>query len=84
LRNANTALNSGGVEKVASDGRVLRYERFDQEQRFAIVLNLSDGRVEARVDSEQIVACTHMDRSSEAIASNLSLRPFEGVVVKLA
>jgi alpha-glucosidase len=83
LRNANAALNSGGVEQVASNGRVLRYERFDGEQRFAILLNLSQAREVAQVDAGQIVACTHMDRSGERVASNLSLRPFEGVVVKV-
>jgi alpha-glucosidase len=84
LRNANAALHSGGVEEVASDGRVLRYERFDREQRFAIMLNLSQTREVASVGSGEIVVSTHMDRSGEGVASNISLRPFEGVVVKLA
>jgi alpha-glucosidase len=82
LRNANAALNSGRVENVASDGRVLRYERFDQEQRFAILLNLSQTREVAAVEPGEMVVSTHMDRNGEAVASNLSLRPFEGVVVK--
>ncbi len=30
LRNSNAALNSGRVEKVASNGRVLRYERIGE------------------------------------------------------
>ena len=44
LRNSNTALNAGRVENVSSDGNVLRYDRFDEKQRFAILLNLSDGQ----------------------------------------
>jgi len=82
LRNANAALNSGGVEKVASNGSVLRYERFDQEQRFAILLNLSQAREVATVDSGAIVVSTHLDRTGEVVVTNLSLRPFEGVVVQ--
>jgi alpha-glucosidase len=83
LRNANKALNSGGVEQVASNGRVLRYERFDERQRFAIVLNLSQSREVAQIAAGQIVASTHTDRSGEGVASNVSLHPFEGVVIKL-
>jgi alpha-glucosidase len=83
LRNANTALNSGRVEQVASDGRVLRYDRFDQERRFAILLNLSQTREVAAVDSGEIAVSTHMDRTGESVAGNLSLRPFEGVIIKM-
>ena len=82
LRNANTALNTGRVESVASDGRVLRYERIDGEQRFSIRLNLSDGAEEAGVGAGHVVASTHMDRSGEAVGASISLRAFEGVVVR--
>jgi alpha-glucosidase len=83
LRSANAALHSGRVALVTSNGRILGYERIDEEQRFAILLNLSQTREAAPVDEGQIVASTHMDRTGEAVASNLALRPFEGVVVKL-
>ena len=83
LRNANAALNIGRVEGVASDGRVLRYERVDGDQRFAIMLNLSEGTEEAETDAGHIVASTHMDRSEEAVGASISLRPFEGVIVKV-
>jgi alpha-glucosidase len=82
LRNANAALNIGRVEGVASNGKVLRYERVDGEQRFSIMLNLSEGSEEAAVDVGHIVASTHMDRSGEVVASTVLLRPFEGVLVK--
>ena len=49
LRNSNAALHAGAMENVASDGRVLRYERVDGEQRFAVLLNLSEGKEEASV-----------------------------------
>jgi alpha-glucosidase len=83
LRNANAALNIGRVEGVASNGKVLRYERVDGEQRFAILLNLSENIEDAATTTGDILASTHMDRSGEVVASSLSLRPFEGVIVKL-
>jgi alpha-glucosidase len=83
LRNANPALNVGRVEGVASDGKVLRYKRVDGEQRFSIMLNLSEGTEEAGKDAGHIVASTHMDRSGEAVTSSVSLRAFEGVIVKV-
>ncbi len=82
LRNANAALNIGRVEGVASDGRVLRYERVDGEQRFSIRLNLSEGTEEAGVDAGHIVASTHMDRSGEVVQRSISLRAFEGVIIR--
>jgi hypothetical protein len=75
-------LNTGGVENVASDGNVLRYERFDGKQRFAVLLNLGEGKEEAAIAPGEILCSTHMDRSGEVAA--VSLRPFEGVVVKVA
>jgi alpha-glucosidase len=83
LRNANAALHSGRVEQVASDGRILRYERIDQEQRFAILLNVSQAHEVASVAPGEIAVSTHMDRIGESVAGNLSLRPFEGVVIKM-
>jgi hypothetical protein len=83
LRDANPALNVGRVEGVASNGKVLRYERVDGDQRFAIMLNLSEGAEEAETSAGHIVASTHMDRSEEAVGASISLRPFEGVIVKV-
>lgn len=83
LRNSNTALNTGRVEKVSSDGNVLRYDRVDEKERFAIVLNLSDGQEEAATAAGHILVSTHMDRSGEAVGSSVSLRAFEGVIVQL-
>jgi alpha-glucosidase len=83
LRNSNAALNSGRIERVASNGQVLRYERVDEEQRFAVLLNLSESHEDAPIASGRILVSTYMDRTGEAVASSLSLRGFEGVLVKL-
>jgi alpha-glucosidase len=83
LRNGTAALNSGRVEGVASDGHTLRYERVDDGQRFAVLLNFNQTYEEAPIAAGQIIASTHMDRSGD-VESRVSLRPFEGVVIKLS
>jgi alpha-glucosidase len=82
LRNAHAALNTGRIESVASNGNVLRYERAYGEQRFAVLLNLSESHKEAPIAGGRILVSTYMDRTDDAVASNLSLRSFEGVMVK--
>ena len=84
LRNGTAALNSGRIEGVASNGRILGYERVDDGQRFAILLNFNQSDEEAPIAAGHIVVSTHMDRAGDAVESRVSLRPFEGVVVRLA
>jgi alpha-glucosidase len=84
LRNGTAALNSGRVEGVAGNGQILRYERVDDGLRFAIVLNFSQRHEEAPIAAGSIVASTHTDRSGDAVASRVSLRPFEGLVIRLS
>jgi alpha-glucosidase len=81
LRDANPALNIGRVEGVASNGKVLRYERVDGDQRFAIMLNLSECTEEAASARGHILVSTQMDRVGEMIQSSISLRAFEGVII---
>ena len=84
LRNGTAALNSGRVEGVAGNGHVLRYERVDDGQRLAILLNLGESTEEASIGGGYIVGSTHLDRAGGAVETTLSLRSFEGVIVKLA
>jgi alpha-glucosidase len=83
LRNGNAALNTGRIEGVANNGHILRYERVDQEQRFAILLNLGESHEEAAIALGGVLVSTHMDRTGDEVKDKLALRPFEGVVVKL-
>ena len=83
LRNGHAALNSGSVACVAGDGNILRYERVDGEQRFAIALNFNENEEECPVGGGHIVASTYMDRPGDAVGPRLSLRPLEGVVVQI-
>ena len=63
--------------------RFFVYGRFDEKERFAILLNLSDGQEEAATAGGYILVSTHMDRSGEGVGSSASLRAFEGVIVQL-
>jgi alpha-glucosidase len=81
LRNGAAALNSGRVEGVASNGGLLRYERVDDGQRLTILLNFNQSQEEAPIGAGRIVASTYMDRS-DAVELRVSLRPFEGVVIR--
>jgi hypothetical protein len=46
-----------------------------------VLLNLGELKEEAAIAPGEIVCSTHMDRSGQAAA--ISLRPFEGVVIRL-
>jgi alpha-glucosidase len=83
LRNGNAALNTGAVERVAANGSILSYGRTAPEQRFAILLNFNETTEQALSADGLVVASTHMDRSGETVKSNLSLRAYEGVILKL-
>jgi alpha-glucosidase len=83
LRNAHPALHGGKIRNVASNGRVLRYERIDGAEHFAVLLNFTDGTEDAAIPKGQTVLSTHTDREQTGTAS-LSLRPYEGVVVRLS
>ncbi|HTZ57273.1 MAG TPA: alpha-amylase family glycosyl hydrolase [Acidobacteriaceae bacterium] len=82
LRTFQAALHGGSVREVASNGPVLRYERVEGTERFAVLLNLSAAKEEAAVAAGRIAISTHMDRE-EAVEGRVLLRPFEGVVVDL-
>jgi alpha-glucosidase len=83
LRNGNAALYCGRVEGVGSTGNVLGYERAESERRFTVLLNFNDGLADGKVESGEIVLSTHMDRPGERVAGKVTLRGFEGVVVRM-
>ena len=83
LRRGNEALISGRLEGVAANGPVLRYERRNDEQHFAILLNLGHAEEKETLRHGRVVASTYLDRKGEAIDGTVSLRPSEGLVVDL-
>jgi alpha-glucosidase len=83
LRRSNEALISGWLENVAVNGPVLSYERRNDEQHFAILLNLGHAQEEATLAHGFVVASTYLDREDELIDGKVSLRPSEGLIVNV-
>jgi alpha-glucosidase len=83
LRRANEALISGRLEGVAANGRVLRYERRNEQQHFAILLNLGHAQEEATFTHGHIIVSTYLDRENEMIDGKVFLRPSEGLLVNV-
>jgi alpha-glucosidase len=82
LRRSNEALVQGQLENVAARGHVLQYARRNNQEQFAIILNLGHDEEEAGVTSGLIALSTHMDREGELVREKVSLRPAEGVIVR--
>ena len=83
LRRANEALISGSLERITADGHVLRYERRNAEQSFEIILNLGNAREETMLGRGRVLISTYLDREHELVEERVSLRPSEGLIVRL-
>jgi alpha-glucosidase len=86
VRRAEAALAVGGYRTAAAEGNLLAYLRTDGDRRFAILLNLGDEPLEARIEAlkrgGRIVLSTHLDREDE-VGATCSLRSSEGVIVAI-
>jgi alpha-glucosidase len=83
LRRTNEVLISGGIEGVVADKAVLHYERRDGDQNFAIFLNFSQEQKATVSARGQVVVSTHLDREKEMVRGTISVRPSEGLIVRL-
>jgi alpha-glucosidase len=83
LRRTNEAFITGGIARVAADGAVLYYERRDGGQSFAVLLNFSQEQKETVVERGKVAVSTHLDRENDTVRGAISLRPSEGVIVRL-
>jgi hypothetical protein len=59
-------------------------ERRNDDQHFAILLNLGHAQDEATLARGHVVASTYLDREDDLIDGKISLRPSEGLIVKVA
>jgi alpha-glucosidase len=75
LRRSNEALISGRLEGVVANGNILRYERRDDVQHFAILLNLGHEQEEISLERGRVVVSTYLDREDDLFERNVSLRP---------
>jgi alpha-glucosidase len=83
LRRSNEALVSGRLKGVVANGNILRYERRDDGQHFAILLNLGHEQEEVNLERGRIVVSTYLDREDDLFERNVSLRSSEGLIVNL-
>jgi alpha-glucosidase len=83
LRRANEALISGRIDWVTVNCTVLHYERRDSDQKFAIFLNFSQEQKATVPARGRVVVSTHLDRKNEMVRGAVSLRPSEGLIVRL-
>jgi alpha-glucosidase len=83
LRRNNPVLTHGAIEAVGVEGKILRYERRQGDDRLAIALNL--GHEQARVShpSGRVLLSTYLDRAGEDVDESLSLRADEGIIVQV-
>jgi alpha-glucosidase len=83
IRRSNEALVSAPIINVVAEGQVLRYERKDDYQHFAIVLNMGHDPQDVAVEQGRILASTFLDREGERAEGSITLRPAEGLIVSL-
>jgi alpha-glucosidase len=86
LRRGEPALEVGRLEGLEARGDVLTYVRRArrEESYFLVALNLGHETRAARTDLAGAIALsTHLDRTGERIEGEISLRPDEGVIVRL-
>jgi alpha-glucosidase len=82
LRRKHPALSVGGYQHVFVDDSVFVYDRYAEDERFRIALNLSHEPRSVQWTSEaRVVLSTHMDRE-DTLGSNLELRPDEAVITQ--
>ncbi len=88
LRKGEPALEIGRIESVAARGGLLAYTRRARagEADFLVLLNLGDdGEVQSLPDgvAGTVVLSTHLDRAGDRVEFAMTIRPNEGVLVKL-
>lgn len=82
LRRREAALSVGSYRTLSTEGNVLVYEREDGGSRFVVALNF-DAEEKSIELTGKIVLSTFLDRS-ETVSGNATLRPDEGIVVKVS
>lgn len=89
LRRGEPALEVGRFRGVEADGDVLAYLRHSRsgESDFLVVLNLGPRphafRVPEGIGAGTVAVSTYLDREGEPVGREVSLRPDEGIVIRL-
>jgi alpha-glucosidase len=86
LRRRTPALTGIGYQPVRVDGEVLAYLRADEDERWLVALNLrsAEARLAVPGATGRVELSTVPGRDGTAVEEGMTLRPDEGVVVRLA
>ena len=84
LRRNNPVLTHGAIEAVDVEGKILRYERRQRDDRLSIALNLGHEQARVSHSSGRILLSTNLDRAGEDVDESVSLRADEGIIVGTA
>jgi alpha-glucosidase len=83
LRRNNPVLTHGAIEAVDVEGKILRYDRRQGDDRLAIAVNLGHEQVRVSHRSGRVLLSTYLDRAGEDVDESVSLRADEGIIVRV-
>jgi alpha-glucosidase len=81
-RRARPALSVGRYRSGRATGDIFSFERSDGNARLLIMLNFAAESRTAPVVAARVLLSTCLDRDGERVATNLTLRPFEGIILE--
>src|SRR4029077_20399219 len=83
LRRNSPVLTHGAIAAVDVEGKILRYERRQGNDRLAIALNLGHEQTRVSHPSGRVLLSTYLDRAGEDVDESVSLRADEGIIVQV-
>jgi alpha-glucosidase len=83
LRRGNSALVKGRIDAVGVDGKILRYERRQGDERLVILLNLSHEKALVSHPPGRLLLSTYLDRVGEELGDSAWIREDEGIIVQI-
>ncbi|HEY0747210.1 MAG TPA: DUF3459 domain-containing protein, partial [Steroidobacteraceae bacterium] len=87
LRKTHAALSVGEYQAVAGSVDILSFIRYTQDERLLVVLNLgphaADFPLESAGRASAALLSTYVDQGIAMTPTHLSLRPNEGVILRL-
>jgi alpha-glucosidase len=83
LRRESPALHGGSYRTLSGDANTYVFERLAGHQRFIIAINFTAEACQVGLPSGgRLILSTEMDRTAEAVHEQLSLRPYEAVIIR--
>jgi len=84
LRRSHRALITGSKRLLEAPDNVITYERATEGERLLVALNFGHETHELKLAEGTLLLSTHLDREGERLASRVTLRADEGVIVDLS